>query len=277
MQSFTPSRRGVLGAATWSVPALTLASAAPAFATSLRAGCQPMTYQLTWGQRGAWTYQASSSSPGNGTGTILATPASQPAPGQVMDALPVVFTNTFHGRMVRRGDLTTEGNMVVTSAQVGGTGSRGLEMWQGLSNTSARSASAVYQDRQVITFDFGRPVTNLSFTITDVDAYETSAWRGQYRDAVHVSVPPTRAVLGNRVAGAGTQASPWTSATAPSSSTGLDNATSSRGNVALTYAGPIRSLAVTFWNTETRALSNNASQAIYFSSFAFTANSCLNP
>lgn len=43
-RTFTPSRRGVLHAAAWSAPAITIASAAPAFAGSGGGGGQPLSY-----------------------------------------------------------------------------------------------------------------------------------------------------------------------------------------------------------------------------------------
>lgn len=239
-----------------------------------------MSYQLGWSQTGAnaWDYDVVSANPGNGTGTIYAVPTQTPATGQVMEALQITFTNTFAGRMRRDGDLTTEGNMIVTPAGVGGSGARGLEMWQRQSATSARNAANVHNDRQTITFDFGRPVTNLSFTISDVDASGTTNGNtGQYRDAVYVSQAPTSVVLGDRVTGSGTTASPWVPNVATSNNSALDNTTSARGNVRLTYAGPIQSLSVTFYNLETRTLSGNGAQAIYFTNFTFGANSCIAP
>lgn len=235
-----------------------------------------MAYELNWGGQGAWSYELTGeANPGNGSGTIEATPVGTPSAGQQFDPLSIVFTNTFFGRMRRAGDFT-EGNMIVTPGGVGGTGRRGLEMWQQQTSTGPRNANAVHNDRQTITFDFGRPVTGLSFTITDIDGYRTNTRNtGQYRDALYVSQPPTSVTLGSRVQGAGTQASPWTSNQVPSTSSALDNATDGRGNVTLTYAGPVQALSVTFYNTETRALTGSGSQAIYFTNFSFTANSCM--
>ncbi|MBE7324516.1 hypothetical protein IEQ44_07615 [Nocardioides sp. Y6] len=270
----SPTRRTLLAASAWSVPVVALASAAPAYASS---GCLTTSYQLNWGEQGAWTYGLTGpATPGNGVGQIVAMPVSAPVAGQVFDPLSITFTNTFHGSMQRSGNLTTEGNMIVTPGAVGGTGARGLEMWQQMGSTASRTASTVHNDRQTITFDFGRPVTNLSFTITDIDAHQpATSTNGQYRDAVYVSQAPTSFSLGSRVTGQGTQASPWTPNVTTSSSTGLDNGTDNRGNVRLTYAGPIQALSVTFYNTETRRLSSNGSQAIYFTNFDFSANSCV--
>lgn len=230
----SPTRRTLLAASAWSVPVVALASAAPAYASS---GCLTTSYQLNWGEQGAWTYGPTGpDTPGNGVGQIVAMPVSEPVAGQVFDPLSITFTNTFHGDMQRAGDLTTEGNMIVTPGAVGGTGARGLEMWQQMGSTGSRTTSTVHDDRQTITFDFGRPVTDLSFTITDIDAHQANNWSGtgQYRDAVYVSQAPTSVALGDRVSGNGTQVSPWTPNVTTSTSTGLDNATDNRGNVRLT-------------------------------------------
>lgn len=272
-----PTRRTLLAASAWTVPAAVLVSAAPAYANSQRPGCLPMSYELNWGQSGAWSYSLTGNqTPGNGAGQILATPVAAPAQGQVFDPLAITFTNTFAGQMRRAGDFT-EGNMIVTPQGVGGTGARGLEMWQQMGSSTSRSANAVQNDRQTITFDFGREVTNLSFTITDIDAHQPDTWsgRGQYRDAVYVSEAPTSVALGSRVQGSGTASSPWAPNVATGTSTGLDNSSDNRGNVRLTYAGPIQALSVTFYNSETRSLTSNGSQAIYFTNFTFTANSCV--
>lgn len=274
-------RRTLLRGTAWSVPVVAITAAAPAYANS---ACGELPYRVNWNASGAsgWTYAAAANGL-SGTGHIHATPSVTPAPGQQTDAFVVSVTNQFHGRM-RALANTSATNMQVTEGNVGGTGSRGLTLAQNL-NTNAERNYDTHNDRQVITFTFDRDVTELSFTITDIDGYKVSdgffgfgaAW--QYRDNAYVSLPTT-ATLGDRVSGSGTASQPWRSNIEPNTDTeGTATAsslsiTSNRGNVALQFAQAVRSFSLTFYNSETRVRRSNGQQAIYLTNFSFTANSC---
>lgn len=300
MTALTPSspttplgRRALLRGAAWTVPAVTMAAAAPAYATSDQAGtppnsgvtpgptCRPVYYRLDWARD--WTRPAG----GTGTRSVLVTPGNTEL--DEWDPVNLTVSSTFFGNM-QALDIDAARNLAVTQAAVGGTGSRGLTLAQRLSSNDARTTQASHTDRQVVSFTFDRDVTQLSFTITDIDGHEHEAARtilwwttpgvGQYHDRVHLSLP-AEGRLGNRVSGQGSDSAPWVSSIAPNTgSEGQDNAStlatsSSRGNVAVTFSEPVRSFSLAFSNAETRQVNANGQQAIFLSNFSFTASSCM--
>lgn len=292
-------RRALLRGAAWSVPAITLAAAAPAYADSTQTGspgegglepapgapalvCRDVAHRLLW-DASTWTY-ATTNRQGDGTGTVLALPGEQYPAGTKVDPFTITVKNTFHGNMRPReaqGTQGLEGNMRVAPHNIGGTNRRGLEMWQALTHNNPRTASTVHNDRQTIDFDFGREVRNLQFTITDLDAhkYRDEGWfqdaRWQYVDNAYLSINASRAVRGDRVTGSGTQSVPWRSSrNSDTTTSALNNTTSSNGNVQVTLDGPVRAFSLTFYNSETRELGGNGGQAIYLSDFTFTASTC---
>lgn len=84
-----------------------------------------------------------------------------------------------------------------------------------------------------VTFTFDRAVTNITFTLSGINAVLNSGAKG-FQDVVALTPAPTRATLANGATGAGTTASPYTV-----------TAEGVNGTVAVTLAGPIRSFSLT--------------------------------
>ncbi|WP_110241362.1 hypothetical protein [Nocardioides gilvus] len=270
MSSPTPSRRGLIAASAWTVPAVVLASSAPAFAGSGKV-CGPLTYGVTWKSPNyAFTPNSAGVPNGAGQGRVVANPLGGVVPANLArdrEALLVTVTNKLNGGRVR-GASASDGaaNMRVSPFGVGGLGVSGLTVMQDFASNVAlptpRSAHG-----QTLTLQFSRPVKNLRFTITDIDSSS-----GQYRDRVWVSQPPNAVRAASGIRGTGTQGDPWRQRYNTSS---FDPDSEGGGNVTLTYGDTAMStLQIHFWNDQPNALSGNGLQGIFLSSLEFTASTC---
>lgn len=263
----TPSRRHLLKAGAWAAPAVVLASAAPAYATSTRPtrACSNVLHLLNW-----------STASMSGTATIRTAWARPSAPvpvGSTVEDVRVTLTSAVAGNMVRLNNRGGQ-NMTVTSHQVGGLGTVGLELYQGISTGRARSdASQRNKDVQSLSVVFDREVTGLSFTITDIDS-----GAGQFADRVAIEGAAYTATRFGDVNGDGTAARAWSGST-----TNVDHKTSGDGNVKVTFTQPLTAFSLRFWNASSgsttwygaqNVLANNGAQAIFLSNLSFTASTC---
>ena len=254
--SYVPSRRTVLRAAAWTAPAVSVAVAVPAYAACSPAAAVTASYLLDWGVT-PYTFSAGASGTHVGTAQVAGTSGSSP--------INVTFTSTVAGQVNRLGG--TNGNLRVdtVTTNIGGLGQsqRGLQLHHAQAVRSGRS------NRQTVAVSFDRPVTGLRFTITDVDSAE-DAWY----DMVELTGSPNATVQtfrrGRRdvpyVEGAGTEADPWHYYLDDST---LGNSGSNRGNIAVSYPGPVSSFALTYWTTV-----GGGNQRIWLSDFSFSASSC---
>lgn len=279
--SAIPSRRHVLKAGAWAVPAVVVASAAPAYATSTGTDvsaphCVPTPYELSWSSASWQTAggAGAAASSGIAMARALVDRANNPD-------VTVQVSRSFSGGMQAHGDSGTGNNLQISPSNVGGTGSRGLTLYQRYPS-SARGAGA--GAAQTVVFTFGQNVKELAFTITDIDGTA-----GQFHDCVTMSLEPhtvTHSSERRRVGGwfngryedvpttqgRGTASSPLTSV----ARTAVDNTSDSLGNVRVSFRPEqeIRSFSLTFYNSITGTLSSRGQQAIYLSNFSFTADVC---
>lgn len=265
-----PTRRALIGATVWSVPAISVASAAPAFAAS---SCVPAIWEFRF-TADNWEAAASPAAPFYRQMVGQATPL-RPAVGEgvLIDESVTVDAITLTAGAVSVGasrpwNLNEPGNvlhnMEVTQATggVGGSGNQGLGLLQEYPGVTGVTAG----DYQEITFTFSREVTDLSFNICDVDNSGS-----QYVDLVSIVPAPTSAVLATGLEGAGTTSLPWrTSASAPTQQVG--NTTGLR-NVKVTYAAAT-SVTIRFWNGVTSGLTGRGQHGIFINDISFKANTC---
>ncbi|MEU3871685.1 hypothetical protein AB0E52_09830 [Micrococcus luteus] len=109
---------------------------------------------------------------------------------------------------------------------------------------------------QRLTITFSRPVTNLQFTIADVD------WlRSRYRDAIVLDPEPTSVTNGPPLQGNGTTGSP---VSAVSAGEVTSDTVANRSRV--TYAGPINSFTLYFSSTD-----GTTAQQIFLTGLTFFA------
>jgi hypothetical protein len=131
------------------------------------------------------------------------------------------------------GTSALAGNRTVVSGPQGGIDQRFYRLNQ----------NAITNAYQTLTISFSYPVYNVSFTITDIDNLDNN-----WSDRVGFTPAPTSFATpgytsGARVLGGGTLANPFYNANGNSN---LAN-TSNRGNVTVSWSGPITSIALRFW------------------------------
>ncbi|RYB94650.1 hypothetical protein EUA93_10035 [Nocardioides oleivorans] len=243
------SRRTLMRGAAWTVPVVAVAAQAPAFAAS---PCDPQTYRIDWGVS-AYTPPGSLTATPN-VGTAVATGS---AGG---NGINVTFTSTVL--------VSTRYDSNLTVLPTTGIGNLGAGE-QGLAIRSNGSLGAYPLSNQTITVAFGRAVSNLSFTVVDIDR-DANFW-----DRVAFNPAPgagnfTRAA---QVDGAG-NLNAETSGDGPFRFTGPTGNlvdTSGAGNVQVRYAGgaSFTSFQILYWNTVL-----SGPQGILLSDFSFTARGC---
>ncbi len=259
-----PSRRNVVRTAAWTVPVVAASTAVPAYAASC--GSTSYRYTLNWRTVPYGTTTTGSGSTLTKTGT-----ASIPGPA---GSSPVVatFTSTQVGTDSRTSaNLTVQANNYPNVGATGGTGL--LLQHQGI--VAGRDAS-----RQVVRIRFDRPVTGLQFTITDIDANNAAGGNqsADFWDRVELTGNRTFTatsrgggnvyVIGTGVAGSENNANegPWRMYN--NSTVASDNGDDD-GNIAVTYAGAVQDITLTYWNAR-----GTGNQAIFLSGFTFDALGC---
>lgn len=237
-----PSRRSFVRAAAWSVPVVSMGAAAPAFAASCNSFYD---FRLDWGTTPTPTTTYVKNAATNvGTASVTGPAGSVP--------IGVTFTSTFSNSPDRRA---TDNLTVPDVTNIGGSGpdERGLLI-------SHSSVGNSRDTRQTVVINFARPVTDLAFTMTDVDSVN-----GAWFDRVELTGTRTGAYDTDYVRGLGTEASPWR----PTASTSPIGTTSPNGNVAVSYTAPVSSITLTFWSSE-----NGGTQLIRLTDFFFKAKNC---
>jgi hypothetical protein len=247
-RSVSTTRRTLMRGAAWSVPVVAVAAQAPAFAAS---PCDQQGYRLDWGVTPYVAPANLTVSPNAGVATVAASAEGTP--------ITVTLTSTLSGLGVTRytGNLT-----VLTTTNIGalGAGEQGVAVRT--NGTSLTSLSS-----QTITVTFSRPVSNLSFTIVDIDR------DANFNDRVIMSPLPTSYTRAATVDGSG-DAGLETANSGPfrqtGSTTNLDD-TSGAGNVTVRYAGgtSFTSFQILYFNA-----SSSGPQGILLSDFIFTARGC---
>ncbi len=251
----SPSRRTVVRGAAWSVPVIAVAAAAPAFAAS---PCDSTySYRLDWGVTPYNPPGSLTASPNSGVATVP--PPTGGTPGAL--GIPVTFTSTLQGTTTRYDQ-----NLHVLAT----TGIGGLQpSQQGVAIRSATSGGLA--NTQTITITFGRAVSNLSFSVVDLDR------AGTFDDRVSLNPLPTSYSRALTVGGVGAYAAdPFLNNNAGAfrytglSGTGLDD-TSPNGVVTVTYAGgaSFTSFQLIYWSTQAPG-----PQGILLGDFTFTARGC---
>jgi hypothetical protein len=247
------SRRTIVRGAAWSVPVVSMAATAPAFASST---CKDGAYRIRWGQdyNGTTKVATADRISTSGSGVVGAA------------ALTLTITNSFGGSMQAGSAPDGASNLTTSPFNVGGTGAPGLTIMQRSSSNNALSTPRA-NNNQVVTLTFNRPVWDLAFKITDIDSNT-----GQYQDRVFVSGNPTF-TLESGVSGAGTSGTPWQPV---NGNQNFDPTTGTAGNVNVDYVGkPAASIyTITYWNNQTGGLTGNGLQGVFISGFTFSSETC---
>ncbi len=244
-----PSRRTVTRAAAWSVPVVAAAATAPAYAAScskVRVGPNNVTtYNRVSAQQWTATFDY------DGTGALL----------------PNVLTAkaTYDSGMAVRNDAGTAAggandNFTVQNP-VGGLGTYGLVLAQRATGSAGAPGAFGHY-----TFTFTRPVSNLSFTLTDIDSTTGDFW-----DSVWLSSGFTTSAKATGLQGAGTSTSPLRQKTGNSV---VDNASGGAGNVTITYPGTISTFTINYSNAQTGSYTADPDQVVTIANIAFDYLPC---
>jgi hypothetical protein len=262
VDTVTPTRRTVVRSAAWSVPVVAASIGTPAFAASPCATSYP--WRLDWGNNttdDAFTTTYSVVKPPGANTVHIGTAVVTGPPGT--SPVTVTFKNSVVG-----ADRRTATNLEVeNTTDIGALGAqeRGLLLWN-TDIVAGRDAS-----RQVVEVSFSRVVTDLRFTITDIDSNNQFGSGNDYRDQVELTglrtaVATRRGRTGFYVEGAGTPSSPWQMY---DDDVPADDSSDDRGNLAITYPGPVSGFQLDYWNAAGRG-----QQAIFLSDLTFDALGC---
>ena len=227
------SRRTLTRGAAWTAPLALTSVAAPAFAAS--PGCVS-TYLLNWDAVGS----------GGATNVLrVVTVTRTSGTGAPVD---VTFAAMASGTCEIKGD-----NFDPKENNVGGLGTgKGMMLHIDHADTWA--------NRQTVNVSFSRPVTGLSFTITDIDSKI-----GDYWDRVELSGMRNGARAPS-VVGAGTQLLPWQQLAGNTEVKDDEGG----GNVAVTYGAPTQTFTLDYYS----GLLLQKDQKLYLSDFTFTTVDC---
>lgn len=254
-QGLRASRRNVVRGAAWSVPVIAVATAAPAYAAS---PCDPRTNQvLDWdGSNTTWSRAEDRRS---GMATL------DPDLAGPIPALTFGLATSYVGNM-KPGNEVGFGNALTVVSNAGGLTTSALSLVQATTSATPQGRN----DRGSYTFTFSRPVSNLTFTITDIDSNS-----GDFDDVLEISPGYVELSRGSAITSdnngpGGTQRYYNTSA-----NNALNDVSSNAGNIRLRYAGPISTFTITYWNWANQFSSGvDSNQGIFLSDLTFDYKPC---
>ncbi|MFC6152742.1 hypothetical protein [Nocardioides yefusunii] len=235
------SRRALIRAATWTVPAVVVASTAPAYASSVppvsgaevtrpSAECR-IEHTMVWHRTkptSSTTYAISSRPSLAGIDPVTVTIRTE-----FVDSTPATDPAHYSFVDLKQSDATYG----ITDAIKFAMTKRGTQV------ATMR-----------VTFVFSRPVQGLSFIVTDIDSNDDSAnqwWSPNQRDRVFISHVNGSDAAGrftpsqpknSKVSGAGLSSNPWLNRTGNSAN---DVTT---GNVKASFSGEVSNFSMTFEN-----------------------------
>lgn len=217
-----PTRRTVTRAAAWSVPVVAVAAVAPAYAASCpkeRVSAANITAST---RDSAIKWQATFDVDGTG-----------PKPSNVM----TVDATYDSGMAVRNDGPNVAPDNFTTLPTVGGLNTTGLVMAQ---RPVADTPRAPLAAKGNYAFSFTRAVSNLTFTLTDIDSIS-----GDFLDAVQLTPGFTWSNRAAGLTGVGTSADPFRQTSAD---VNANNSSSGAGNVTITYPGPLTGFTISYGN-----------------------------
>lgn len=246
-----PTRRTVTRAAAWSVPVIAAVTTAPAYAASCAPVLVNSARMTSYARRSSVEWTATFDPDGTG-----------PLPGNVMTVRATYDT----GMSVRNdsgGANDSNDNFSLASA-VGGLGVAGLVMAQRPTVDTPTAPLAAFGH---YAFTFTRPVTGLTFTLTDIDSATGDFW-----DSVWLTPGFTWSGRAAGLQGVGTSANPFKQVGGNSA---VDNAAGNGGNVTISYAGPISGFTINYSNAQTSFAANiDQDQVVTIANISFSYQPC---
>lgn len=257
-RGMTTTRRTLVRGAAWSVPVVAAATAAPAYAAS---PCDSLAGTVDWGNTGRYVRSGATSA----TYTIPDPDGS--GPGQPL-TLTVSVVET--GSNVQLGSQLGVNDNLRTDTGVGGSSNTVASLT--LHQSPVRDGNKVNtwttsSNRSITRFTFSRPVTNLVFTLRDID----SAAR-DFLDAIAIVGASFTPTIANPtlITGNGSTGNPLRSAGANAP---VDNS-SADGNVTISMPSAT-SFDVYYWNlSDTSSNQIDGDQKVFISGLSFGWKPC---
>lgn len=206
--SSSVSRRSITRGAAWSLPAIAVGAVVPAFGAASPTCANPQIHTITWGTKPSGTLITDTTYTPTGSATTLSTSASGSTGGNL--------------------------NLRVRTAATSGISLSSVDI----------SLPSLPNAGQTVTFSFSQPVSNLTFTLGDIDRANIGR--------ENVGLSPSNFVVSDRgsvVTGAGTTDDPFVgTAVAPNGG--------KAGNVTVTYNSlPISSFTLRLANANNSGIS----------------------
>jgi hypothetical protein len=240
-----------------------MVATAPAYAAS---PCDPRSVTVDWGDASRYNRASATSA------TYTIPDPDGAGPGQ---ALTLTITNTFLGSNTRLGGQgtifagATNDNLRTTTGVGGsGNGTTSLQLHQSpVSDSKKVGTWTGATNKSITTFAFNRAVTNLTFTLRDIDSAQNDFW-----DGIALVGPAFTSGKANAsyVIGEGSTSNPFRS----------DNGNrplgdnSSDGNVTITMPS-VTSFELHYWNlSDSTTWLVDDDQVVYLSGFSFDYKPC---
>ncbi len=230
------------------MPVLAVGAAAPASAAS----CAPWTYTLRWGGSATTTYTRVNAV--SASATVISTDVAAP-PVNVSISATVPAGEPVQPRF---------DNLEVSADPIGGTGDVGLILRQAQASTGGSPPGpGAYM---AVTFAFDRTVTDVTFTVTDIDSSSTAS---RFVDEVFFTPAPAQVLLADPtyLQGVGSSGQPLEPVDADQP---LDDQAASRGNASVTFTGPHDAFTLTLWNGTGFSFESEVIQSVFLSSLSFS-------
>lgn len=256
------SRRTVVRGAAWSVPVVAAATAAPAFAASCH---DPAYVDYDWTVNRY--YRANRQTVDRGYGYVRTDSSNAAYYGQDPDgAGNQLSTNVTITVAYGSNTAASADQLYASDINVGGTGAPGMTLHQTPRNANNMSSNLTNANKSVITFAFSRVISELTFTMTDIDSAS-----GDFRDAVGIAgatISNYSIQNTNQVGGVGTVTNPFM--VIPTNSA-VDNQSGNGGNVTVTLTN-VSTFDLHYWNVQPAG--SGGDQKVYLTNFKLKYTSC---
>jgi hypothetical protein len=255
MSNPTPSRRALVRGAAWATPVLAASFAAPALAVS--PDCTSEDVTLNWGFA---QYRGTPSTTSTFTTDVTFDPTPPNTTFPTLNSpLTATIVHSYFGN-ARGADL----NGTISTFNVGGIGQVGYSVRQQIGRDGRTTPAP--SDYQTIQFTFSESVSNLRFSITDIDR----TWNRSTRDFIDgvslTSTAPFTASMpsGSQIMGTGTAASPW-----QNRNDGNKSEDGPGGQIDIAFTSAVQSFTIRYDNLGRESISwgVNNDQAVFVTGF----------
>lgn len=248
------NRRNLIVGSAWSAPAIALAVAAPSASASPR--CTTQEVRLNWGLA---TYTGSPSTTNSFTTSVTFSPTTTGNEFPPLTSpLTAIISHSWNG-----AQLGTSNNGRISTFNVGGIGQVGYGLYQQVGANARDTPTAA--DYQTIQFTFSEPLSDLSFSITDIDRTWAESRTRDFIDGVSLnssSAFTSSSPSGSFVIGDGSSTSPW-----QNQNNGNYSENGPGGQIDINFTQPVTTFTITYSNLGRTAPNTNNDQAVFVTGF----------